>query len=547
MAKTIILGAKYSMDLSTELQATLIDVPDLYVNDYGAVNDFIVDKLKLAFDILIIDAENIRDSELALTLALYVRLSVVEIGANALNPIIIASDKPIKSFLRLGGCSQLLLSKNVYFQPRTAIMANAVEPLDAKKYREDFLDYIIVQSGPDVGRHSIANQWGAGVIERLLNGGVLSENAVIKSAFKSLYFKYVLAKNIDVADYLLGKQNKRFYIQSYRPINGKGKRILLIDDEADKGWEYVLRKLIATDENDFNVISHKVEDFFGFTGEEQSQIIEGDYDLIFLDLRMNGVEEESVYRPEDFSGMKILKEIKQKSIGTQVIMLTASTKAWNLKALLEAGADGFYIKESPEYNFSIKFSEANLESLRKSIKVCLNRTYLRQVDKTIKDIRKDLLKSKYEQQFKYSIVKQIEGSFSVLLDGYFAFAFVTLCQTIEMINSHYLKQGDDNMWYFMESGEQAKNWSVGNAKKECREITFTDSDKKEKYPEWKKAASIYYQLWQQVDLKFGEKLQSLIEQRNYYMHNDPRLSNDINTPVPYLELMDVVVEMCSNI
>jgi DNA-binding NarL/FixJ family response regulator len=32
-------------------------------------------------------------------------------------------------------------------------------------------------------------------------------------------------------------------------------------------------------------------------------------------------------------------------------MFTASNKAWNMKALLDAGADGYYIKESPENIF----------------------------------------------------------------------------------------------------------------------------------------------------------------------------------------------------
>lgn len=71
---------------------------------------------------------------------------------------------------------------------------------------------------------------------------------------------------------------------------------------------------------------------------------------------MNGVQEEKVLSPNEFSGMKILKAIKAANQGIQVIMFTASNKAWNMKALLDAGADGYYIKESPEFAFPNSYS-----------------------------------------------------------------------------------------------------------------------------------------------------------------------------------------------
>lgn len=45
-------------------------------------------------------------------------------------------------------------------------------------------------------------------------------------------------------------------------IEAQGKRILLIDDEADKGWEVVLRKVFKTSKHeDFVVVKEKVKDF----------------------------------------------------------------------------------------------------------------------------------------------------------------------------------------------------------------------------------------------------------------------------------------------
>ena len=45
MARTIILGNRSSKELATKIGAELIEVPDIYENDFGVVNDFVVEKL----------------------------------------------------------------------------------------------------------------------------------------------------------------------------------------------------------------------------------------------------------------------------------------------------------------------------------------------------------------------------------------------------------------------------------------------------------------------------------------------------------------------
>ena len=183
MAKTIILGNKASIELASKINAELVEVADLYDNDLGVINDFVVNTLKQDFDVLVIDVDNIqRGEEVALAIGLYMRLSFTEIGKNSLNPIIIASDKSIKLFLKHKTYSQLLLTKNVYFQPRQCIILDAVTPLEANMYQNDFLDSIYVQAGPKTGRHSLANQWGASVLDKLLNLGIPSGNPILNTA-----------------------------------------------------------------------------------------------------------------------------------------------------------------------------------------------------------------------------------------------------------------------------------------------------------------------------------------------------------------------------
>ena len=541
MAKTVILGNNNSSEMALQLDATLIEVPDIYENDFGKVNDFVLEKLNQDFDILVIDADNIQRPDVALALGMFLRLSVMDLGVNALVPIIIASDKRIKSFLHIRTYSQLFLTKNVYFQPRKAIILEAVSSIDTLKYKDDFLDLINIPSSPETGGHSLANQWGASVLDRVMNSGVPSQNETLNSVKKDLYFKYVFLQTIDVGSFLSNKQQPQYLLIKRPPIDAHGKKILLIDDEADKGWEFVLKQLIRTNEDDFVVIKRKMKNYDSFTPEERNRIKTGYYDLIFLDLRVNGAEEENTYKPEEFSGMKILKQIKKENSGTQVIMFTASNKAWNLKALLDAGADGYYIKESPEYKFTLGFSGANYESLRNNIINCLNRSYLKTIDSEMKSIQRTF--NITNTRFLRSVINQFAVSFALLRDQHFEFAFISLYQAIELVNDEYLERDNDGTWYIVKTNEDAKSWKI-NLHKECEETAFSKDDKK-KFPEWKKIASLYYQLWKGTDKSFGCKLRDLIQERNAFMHNECDKNSKIHSAQGYLELFDVMKIICS--
>lgn len=419
MAKIIILGSENSTQLASELGAVLINVPNISENVTGEVPDFVSNNLKQEFDVLIIDAENMprKEDKLALAIGMYVRLSCSEIGANSLAPIIIASDKQIKSFLHYKPYSQLLLTENVYFQNRNNILLEPVKPLEAQKYKENFLEYIHIQPGPEVGRHSIANLWGAYVLSRITNNTEVFEESRYQNRIKSLYFKYVLAKHPG----LLSINGSG---ESFEKISNTGKKILLIDDEAKiSGWDKVFKGMFLDSSSQFDVIDEKVKDYKSLSVEARQKIEDGGYDLFLLDLRMNGVEEEDVYDTKKFSGYDILTKIKTLNRGNQVIMFTASNKAWNLKRLLQAGANGYYIKESPEFGFSDKFSIANYNSLRRDIENCLDDRYLKDVYLYKREIDKCLdkqpfvrynTKQKSTEKYHRLIKEELSACFNIL-------------------------------------------------------------------------------------------------------------------------------------
>lgn len=446
MEKIILFGSKNSIELSRHLNALLVEVPDLYTNDLGAINDFVIVNLKQNLNALIIDADNIQRQDVSLALGMYLRLSFAELGVNSLAPIVIASDKRIKSFLNIKNFSQLLLTKNVYFQPRTEIMVQAVSPLEAKKFKEDFLDFINIQSGPEIGRHSLANQWGASVLWRMITQNEFPQNESLIIAQKSLYFKYVFAKTISDYESFFNStiDSKNNYKQKLK-VNAMGKRILLIDDEADKGWADVLSNMLVG-RKQFEVIKEKVPNYDSLSIEARDKIESNNYDLIFLDLRMNGIMEESVLDPDSFSGMDILKHIKSINNGTQVVIFTASNKAWNLKALFDAGCDGYYIKESPEMLFPQDVSYSNFISLQNSIMRCFRRGYLRTIYNDIHELKSRLQKKSdgVLSDFAETIAKQLDLAFLLIskaeTDEQFAFAYISLYMVVELVNKNNHKQ-----------------------------------------------------------------------------------------------------------
>lgn len=58
-------------------------------------------------------------------------------------------------------------------------------------------------------------------------------------------------------------------------------------------------------------------------------------------------------------------------------------------------------------------------------------------------------------------------------------------------------------------------------------------------------ASLYYQLWKQTDKSFGYQIQTLINERNKFMHNDCNSKSDIRNEKGYLTLFDAIEKICA--
>lgn len=387
-------------------------------------------------DAIIIDIDSTKSPDLCLSYALAIRLSLQEKKKAALSPIILMSNLTSDIF-KNSPYSTLLQTKGISFENPiyTPTAVELMEPLSPKEYKPFFLDLIKVNPNSTEGRHSIANQWGADVLSRIVLG-TETDNALIKRARQSLYFKYVMALTYKENDIITMSDNKITFdnTSNLPPIDASGKKILLIDDEADKGWSDVLKQMLCG--SVFKTIKEQAEDFTTLSENAQNEIKFGNYDLIFLDLRLNGAHEEGNLRPHELSGMKILKTIKEFNKGTQVIMFTASNKAWNMKALMDAGADGYYIKESPEYAHSNSYSVSNADELSQCIIRCLNNGHLRDIYIKIKKIKDLISESSLYGERTEEILSSIDIAFDLLAKSnnrneYKAYSYLQLFLAIE--------------------------------------------------------------------------------------------------------------------
>lgn len=248
-----------------------------------------------------------------------------------------------------------------------------------------------------------------------------------------------MVKSLDIKSLLDSSK----YVYSENVIRNKpeGGKYLLIDDKASEGWEVVLKQCVEKYEL-FDSIDQEIDSYERLSLSIQNKIAKGYYDVIFLDLRLLSAEENRELAPDDMSGMNILKRIKQVNPGNQVIIFTASSKSWNLKALMDNGADEYYLKESPLYHFTEKESLANARHLIYAINSCLWRSYLSKSYLQIRQLQEKCksLDARFSEAYKDEIQEQFEIALHLILQtrnendkDTFAYAFSALEFVFEQI------------------------------------------------------------------------------------------------------------------
>lgn len=358
---------------------------------------------------------------------------------------------------KLSELGSILFSKNVYTTDKVSVehfkkQIEWVKENYTKISETDFLnDFIsrnvIKSSGNYATHHTITNEWS---IYRWAKALKIEDDAIkqIDNIISSnLYFKYLKAK-YPISE--LSDNKNKCALQ-----DGK---VLFIDDELEKGWTTIFRKIrypksITCFGSDFKnlsadeIIEKSIEKVKSFNPE-----------VVILDFRLHDDDFE-ITNPENVTGYKILKQIKEYNQGIQVIILSATNKIWNLLELQKIGADDFILKESPELSNDSDFSKHTIENIYAEIEKALPKAkFLKDFVSNINKIKE--LITEYSKDFKQSVVNNLEITFKLLNESfidqkYRNYAYLQLFIIIE----EWLKQGsvfveDDGSCYVINGYKQ---------------------------------------------------------------------------------------------
>ncbi len=549
MEKTFILGNNTETSWANGI-GKLVTVPTFAINDYEKIHNFVCQKIEATdeSDKVIIDLDAVNPA-LALLIALHIRLSVADIKTAAFVPMLFVSKLPLQSFLKYGECSQLfLMPRGTYFcMPEEVSDAlEIIEGLSVHNYKSDFLSQIHISPDAEIGRHSMANQWGADVFNRIVSKDDRVVTPEIASAKKKLYYKYVFLNTVDIN--ALINDNTNVDERENVRFNATGKNILLIDDEADKGWSFVLKDKFLTNGN-IEVINSVIADYNDIPDEKRKKIESDFYDLYLLDLRLLGMQEDEIYSADDFSGMKVLKEIKRINNGNQVIILTASNKAWNMKALLDAGADGYYIKESPELKLPMSFSNANFLSFKHDVAVAFDNSFKKKIVRKLNSLVSIIDASnilKQNNDLSLELVNVFNNSLRQIVAAKskndFAFSYIALFQTFEVLSREYVREVENGDWNLDLYNIDNRTGSVMDA------ISRTDTPHP---PILSKLVAIYKTKQLVHDNGFALKLNELIKMRHAFVHKLKELSFSKNQKIfskeGFILLLDAVEKIINSI
>lgn len=441
--------------------------------------------------------------------------------------------------------AMLLFTKGV----KLVTWENATELFEEKIASEkDFIENVyknlIIDAPKNRGNHSLANQWG---VIQLAEAANISEddysNDKLKSFKSDIYVKYLLSRHFR------SNENGRSITQENRDWKDsiKDKKILLIDDEANKGWEKVLRKIFEGATLEVKAVA-KWEDL----ATEKENFEKGFYDLILLDLRLNPEKEEKTEfiqfaKTTDYSGSKILCEIKKLNQGNQVIIFTASNKAWNMKELMQAGyeIDGYYIKESPAFYFGKENSLANYQKFQNEVRTAFEKgAYLRKIFLQTSEIQTRLeTLQNYPDGFVSDISTQLDLTNSYLKtiipdistkeNKLYAYAFLAYFRILEILKEQLIIYYENSRRVYELQNKVKLNgykYNEPNKRKskpeECIIIDINDNPSL-----FVEIANVYFgfigsDISKSEDNQFVCNLQKDIYKRNNFIHSAKTLSEE---------------------
>ncbi len=401
-----------------------------------------------------------------LRVAYHIRLSQ-ELGEKRFSPIIILSDLDSHTLNKLEPMAKILFTKNIFIISNTKdeiekFKTKKLKNLTAEEYQEKFLNLITLEAPEDyTDHHDITNEWA---IHQWSNALELTTDTIDINHNKissMLYFKYLKTLNLanDAED------------QKYEVTSSKMKgKILYIDDEWNKGWSDILNSLFEkSPDAEFQTFEYNYKDTNKFTmlADIKQRLVQENPDVVILDLRLSQTDHNKIEDIEHYTGIKVLKEIKEINPGIQVIMMTATRQSVILEKLYDYGVLGYIKKEHPD-DVSVHTVE-NIDKLFKLVEGGLKRKYLKRIWQTSQNLIDRLDNDPFKKHFKdvedldYLESLQIlqnEARFifdilNVKMDNKLNYALISLASSLDalkniFIECSYNRESRKNDCYYLE-------------------------------------------------------------------------------------------------
>jgi CheY-like chemotaxis protein len=522
-------GIEYTPDLITDSK-----IDDWVRNTLFRLNndiEKIIIPIRLGFE----DTEYI-----GLRIGLHIRLTK-SLNEKRFVPIIFTGTETDCEIINNQLKNKQLLTSLILFTPGTKLvdlfdldLNSFPDKLNENIFKTEVLPKLIITNERGSG-HQLSNEWGA---FRLAKSAQIELKTL--EIPTDLYFKFKFANT----DFIIDTKSINKMADRSKNFN-----FLIIDDNADKGWTELLNHIIGSEL--INKFTNKIKstEILDFEGASNYCDFEA-HDLIFLDLRLKK-EEEFIQNDSinELSGVQILKKIKEINRGIQVIIITASNKAWNMKKLLDEGADAYFIKESMDISITEEISKQNYNNLVENIKSLFERIYLRDLFTKIKGLNDKLESSKNDadksyvnfiEEIKLLLEQSYDMHYNAKTEKQFAYAYITLYMIIERVNKELIskntyQEGVKTEFYLDSIKLEKWDYNVKNKSYEIDKKAFTKDP-----TETQKIITILKQKFKCEDNIKIHSFESLIKMRNHFIHNDDRLIKDIFSKKGYMELFEVV-------
>ena len=297
-------------------------------------------------------------------------------------PVYVQLSQSLEAWLRRDSDFAVLATKGVQLAPPdrqiTDLLLPPSEGVDTESHLRVLEDLSLSPKGLK-GRHDLANEWGPIQLWNGLRHLSSSEMPLpewAKENFARLtrrrYYKYLFGLSTLRAEVKKTTQDQSIedaeanYSQWRDSLEKRDSpiRLGLVEDEANKGWTEALNGLFGDVKNGGAVEAPYAASAFRDLDALATDVKQRDWDAVLVDLRLTASDQEaSSRRADQLSGLQLIERLKQTRPDLPIVAVTASNKAWTAKTLQAAGADGYWIKESPEYGVRLEYTIQNAADL----------------------------------------------------------------------------------------------------------------------------------------------------------------------------------------